>query len=409
MNLLEHHNDAVVRFNCAWAICNLSLGTEEQIRGLVDCGAIPVLVQLLRSSNDTKIKGQALWALSNISAMSTSLRDYVVHMGALDLLVPVLDQRLPELLKQAVCLCDILCKGTPPPATERTLIIVPSLLRVLKHPVLDEEVRIGVAWTLSHMTEGGMANIQQLLAMKVAAVMIPLLGEDVPSLQASALRFVGNIAAGDDLHCSSLIQENTLPLLRSLLASNVNEQMKREAAWTLANISSGPQDHIQAILEADDLLEVLISCSIEAVESIKVEIAWVITNIASAGSPIQVQTAVERGAVEMIAELLDFPSSNLQLILLEGLECIFHAGKLLQDLTSGSPHPYRRELEITGAEEKLEQLLLHPNPHISNAAVQLLDLLGAEGSGSDSEYLVPVTNQFLSGGSDDSQDEEMQF
>lgn len=80
-SLMSHENPDL-QFEAAWALTNIASGSTNHTAWLVQQGVVPMFVQLL-SSPHANVAEQAVWALGNIAGDNVQMRDMVIAHGSL--------------------------------------------------------------------------------------------------------------------------------------------------------------------------------------------------------------------------------------------------------------------------------------------------------------------------------------
>lgn len=263
-----------MQFELCWALTNIACGNSEQTNEVVKAGAIPRLVELVKSPH-VNIAEQAVWTLGNIAGDGPALRDQVIAAGVIPLIRRLAESKVPSsTLKTIAWMISNLCRNRnpPPPFNEvrNCLPIIYELLSYKDSHILSEFIfrltnffnlqsvlnrlykRIvfsgDIVWALSYLTDGPDNKIQAVVDAGVVPQLVELLSAEDVSVLTPAVRAVGNIVTGSEEHTDCVINAGALPKFRELLR---HEKMSivKEAAWSVSNITAGTLSQIQAIID----------------------------------------------------------------------------------------------------------------------------------------------------------------
>ncbi len=203
------------------------------------------------------------------------------------------------------------------------------------------------------------------------------------SVKIPALRTVGNIVTSDASQTQRVIDANGLPFILSLLRHSSRNSIKKEACWVLSNITAGTRPQIQAVIKANifpSLIDLLRNNNSRA--DLQKEAAWAIANATSCGSRKQIGYLVSQGCINAFCDLLT-TTVNVRtiVVLLEGLENILRVGERIATTGGGGggdSNPYADSIRDAGGQDKLHQLMAHPNSNVQMRALRILETFFAE-------------------------------
>mmetsp|Transcript_96658 Transcript_96658/g.211342 ORF Transcript_96658/g.211342 Transcript_96658/m.211342 type:complete len:626 (-) Transcript_96658:81-1958(-) len=377
VSLLSQADQPHLQLECAWVLTNITSGTPEQTRAVVEAGAVPHFLKLLKVQNE-ELREQAVWALGNIAGDSPELRDLVLTAT----LPPEAPARARSdggaaaaagagrsVASPTVSATTTAAMGYPsanpasPPmfsggsssssARPRQLATIPPTLA---------EVGGGLGQVPGMVGGGGPPS-------EVLALLIALLRDcDTTAILRTASWTLSNLCRGYPLAPFHLIT----PALGALsnLCYSTDEEVLSEACWALADMAADEQRR-PAILQAGvcrrlvELLsnqnamvqaaalrgvgnvvagegrqtQVMLQCGVLAplknlvghnVKAIRREACWAVSNIA-AGTPEQIQQVFLAQLIPQIVRTLEEdPAFEVRMEALWTLANIVQGGRLEQ-------------------------------------------------------------------------------
>ncbi|XP_043817776.1 importin subunit alpha [Manihot esculenta] len=361
-----------LQYEAAVALTNISSGTSENNKVLIDHGAVPPFVKLL-SSPLYELREQVVYALGNIAGDSPQFRDLVLGLGALmPLLAQFNEHSKISMLRNATWTLSTFCRGKPQPLFEQIKPALPALERLIHSR--DEEVLKYACWALSYLSDGTNDTVQAVIGAGFCPRLVELLLHPSHAVVFTALRTVGNIVSGDDMQTQYMINyQCLLPCLLNLLTSNNKTLIQTEACWTISNITAGNANQIQAVIEAG-IIGPLVDLAQSAELEVKQEAAWAMSNATSVGTYEQIKFLVSQGCIKPLCDLLICPDPIILKVCLDGLQNILVVGEAEKDLGStGETNLYAQMIVDAEGLEKISNLQSHDNNNIYEKAVKIFE------------------------------------
>jgi hypothetical protein len=147
---------------------------------------------------------QGVWALGNIAGDSTKYRDILLLKGAMPAFIKLAERSKQKcIIKRTAWAISNLCRGSPLPKYEAVRQGIATLARIILSDVLADDELSDCLWAISsHSSEGQKSRIQKLVEVAnfVACLINICKTNPKPAVYVPALRIIGNVSIGNELH-----------------------------------------------------------------------------------------------------------------------------------------------------------------------------------------------------------------
>jgi hypothetical protein len=157
--------------------------------------------------------------------------------------------------------------------------------------------------------------------------------------------------------------------------------IRKEACWVLSNVAAGTQKQIGTVFKAG--MEYVVDLAMNGEWEVRKEAIWVLSNIATGGTPGQVMSVVECGAIDGVCSILNVNDTKMLLVALDAVSNILKVG-------ADNGKDYVSFVDECDGLMHIEELQEHESEEVYNHAVKIIETYFGVEDGAEDENLAPM-------------------
>lgn len=373
MNDSERH----LQLEATWCLANLASGTSEQTHSLIQKNVIDVFIRLA-ASEFSQIAEQAIWGLGNISGDCLEFRTLVLKSKAPEILLAVYQkyENNPTIITHITWVFSNLCriKGEKESYNPTLKLILETLINTFvnqNHPDILEDCLMGFCKYVKNKYIPIFCRNDFLIKLKhYYCSLFTNWQENVVKLSAIHA-IIGGVTSSEDMYTDMVIKVGFLSDLGK--ATNMsNDTILREICWICSNIAIGTDAQTTAFLSEPGLIDKIFEFAYSKEEELSKEAVWTICNLTKSRVIENINLLFSKGLLDLFKRYLSSEFDNKRIVLI--LEAIIQLIIFFANHTpEGSQNTFVSKMIETGIAEQIENLQQHPADIVYLKALHILE------------------------------------
>jgi hypothetical protein len=368
VQFLQRDDEPILQMQSALVIAYITSGSHKQGQLIVEHGAIPVLLGLLKSDNNDLVD-HAIWALANISADQYPHRQLMIENGGVALLLTILSKPSSfETYKNALRALANITRNKIKEREEDVVRLMLLLFEALR-TIADPEVLADATWALSHIISSDTEKLDILIEAGIFPKLMKQLENTLYIILIPTIKLLADILNGTDKQVSPFLVLKPMPLFLRLL-SHDDVMIRRETCLLFSNYSCRNNDYLAVVLEYP-IIPKLIELAVDDYLVIRRIAVTALSNFAVKATVQQKELLLKYGLFAMFIKLIAPQYEIISVHSLKGILSILKAGEELSKQMGGNI--FYRYFKSQKGPNSLERCKNHPNMDIKELAQQVKD------------------------------------
>lgn len=377
MEMATNDGERHLQLEANWCLANLAGGTSEQTQSLIQKNVIEVLIRL-SASEFPQIAEQAIWGLGNISGDSLEFRTLVLRSKAPEVLLNVYKRFESNItiVTHVTWVFSNLCriKGEKESFSPTIKLILEALVHAFvtqNHPDILEDCIMGFCKYVKNKYIPIFCRTEFLIKLKhYYCSQFASFQENLAKISA-VHAIVGGVTSSEDIYTDLVIKTGFLADLAKATYIN-NDTLLREICWICSNIAIGTDAQTTAFLSEPGLIDKIFEFAYSSEEELSKEAVWTICNLTKSRVIENINLLFSKGLLDLFMKYLSSEFDNKRIVLI--LEAIIQLVIFFAGITpEGSQNTFVTKMIETGIAEQIENLQQHPADIVYLKALHILE------------------------------------